>query len=34
VVIALILGHFVGIIGWVLGLAAGFAIGTYLAGQQ
>lgn len=32
-VIALILGRWFGAIGWVMGLAAGFAIGTFWAGK-
>jgi len=32
--IALILGRFVGVIGWVIGLAAAFALGTFLSGRQ
>lgn len=29
-VIALVLGHFIGVVGWVLGLVAAFGIGTFL----
>jgi len=29
-VVALVLGHFIGVLGWVIGLAAAFGIGTLL----